>query len=154
VIAAIKLFFDKNLHLDKATEKEDGKHRIEMASAALLFELLKIDEHIDKREMEILAIVLRDTFGLEEDSLRELIDLAEIEAQQATSLYEFTSLINAEYSYEERVQLIENLWKLAYADASLDKYEEHLIRKVSDLIYVRHSDFIRTKLLVKNGATG
>jgi uncharacterized tellurite resistance protein B-like protein len=150
VISAIKQFFDKNLHIDAATEMQDGKHRIEMASAALLFELLKIDEHVDKREMEILKIVLRDTFGLEDGSLQELIDLAELEAQQATSLYEFTSLINSEYSYDERVQLVENLWRLAYADASLDKYEEHLIRKVSDLIYVRHSDFIRTKLFIKS----
>lgn len=154
MISAIKQFFDKSLNIDTTTENQDGKHRIEMASAALLFELLKIDAHVDKREMEILKIVLRDTFGLEDDSLQELIDLAELEAQQATSLYEFTSLINSEYSYDERVQLVGNLWKLAYADASLDKYEEHLIRKISDLIYVRHSDFIRTKLFIKNGKTG
>jgi uncharacterized tellurite resistance protein B-like protein len=57
--------------------------------------------------------------------------------------------ISAAYSHEERVQLVENLWEVAFADQHLDRYEDHLIRKIADLLHVRHSDFIRTKLAVK-----
>ncbi|MDP2091517.1 MAG: TerB family tellurite resistance protein, partial [Pseudohongiella sp.] len=76
--------------------------------------------------------------------------LAEKEAQQAVSLYDFTSLINEGYGYEEKLLLVENLWRVALADEHLDKYEEQLIRKTSDLIYVSHSDFIKTKLKVRD----
>ena len=86
---------------------------------------------------------------MSEEELGELVKLAESEANQATSLYEFTRLINDEYDYEEKVGLIENMWKIAFSDEQLDKYEEHLIRKISDLIYVSHSDFIKTKLNVR-----
>ena len=54
-----------------------------------------------------------------------------------------------EREYEEKVGLIENMWRIAFSDEQLDKYEEHLIRKISDLIYVSHSDFIKTKLNVR-----
>ena len=74
---------------------------------------------------------------------------AEAQASQATSLYEFTRLINDEYDYDEKLRLIENMWRIAFSDDELDKYEEHLIRKVSELIYVSHSDFIRLKLKVR-----
>ena len=94
--------------------------------------------------------MLNETFNLEKDALQELVSMAETAAIEATSLFEFTSLINENYSYEQRVQLIENLWRVAFADHSLDRYEEHMIRQVSDLIYVKHSDFIRTKLKVKD----
>ena len=64
-------------------------------------------------------------------------------------LYEFTKLINDSYDYEQKVELIENMWRIAFSDKRLDKYEDHLIRKVSELIYVSHSDFIKTKLKVR-----
>jgi len=66
------------------------------------------------------------------------------------SLYEFTSLINSEYDYAQKVTLIENMWRVAFADHVLDKYEENMIRKTADLIYVSHSDFIKSKLTVRD----
>ena len=150
MISNIKKFFEKNLHLDSNTSVADKSARLPLATAALMFELLKTDQMVDEREIETLLQVLRRTFNLDEKKLREIIALAEGEAERATSLYEFTSLINADYSYAERVELVESLWEVAYADQHLDRYEDHLIRKVADLVHVRHSDFIRTKLEVKS----
>ena len=150
MISNIKKFFEKNLHLDSNTSVADKSARLPLATAALMFELLKTDQMVDEREIETLLQVLRRTFNLNEKKLREIIALAEGEAERATSLYEFTSLINADYSYAERVELVESLWEVAYADQHLDRYEDHLIRKVADLVHVRHSDFIRTKLEVKS----
>jgi uncharacterized tellurite resistance protein B-like protein len=58
-------------------------------------------------------------------------------------------LINDSYDYEQKIELIENMWRIAFSDKRLDKYEDHLIRKVSELIYVSHSDFIKTKLKIR-----
>ena len=69
--------------------------------------------------------------------------------EDSTSLYEFTRDINDNFDAAERVRLIESMWKIAYADGNIDKYEEHIIRKVSNLIYVAHSDFIKAKLSAK-----
>ena len=78
------------------------------------------------------------------------MELAQTQAKEATSLYEFTRLINDDYDYKQKVELIENMWRIAFSDNNLDKYEDHLIRKISDLIYVSHSDFIKAKLKVRD----
>ena len=149
MLFAIKQFFEEKLAVGSEQDNEQDKHKIELASAALMFELMKTDTEIDERETQALANVLRDTFALDKDTIKNLLTLAESASHEATSLYEFTSMVNEHYNYDQRVKLIENLWRVAFADTKLDRYEEHMIRKVSDLIYVRHSDFIRTKLLVK-----
>jgi uncharacterized tellurite resistance protein B-like protein len=151
---AIKQFFEDKLSVNAEQAAQQNDKKIELATAALMFELMRTDSRIDKREKQMLTELLRKTFALEQDSLQELLGLAETAATQATSLFEFTSLINESYSYEQRVQLIENLWRVAFADHTLDRYEEHMIRKVGDLIHIKHSDFIRTKLQVKEALQG
>lgn len=152
MIVAIKRFFDNQLASPAQETSEHKVNRLRLASAALMFELLKTDRHIDARETDMLRQVLENTFQLDKQQLDDIIRLAEDEAAQAVSLYEFTSLVNEAYQYEDKVLLIENLWRLALADDHLDKYEEQMIRKTADLLYVSHSDFIRTKLRVRDGA--
>ena|SRR5690606_8888940 len=154
MILAIRKFFEANLNPAGADSSDDSQHRIELATAALLFELMKTDSHIDERETRAVAHALETTFGLSGEELEQVIALAEQESRESTSLYEFTSLVNASYSYEQRVQLLENLWRVAFADNQVDRYEEHMIRKVADLIYVNHSDFIRSKLKVRDSLQG
>ena len=153
MILEIKKFFEENLKPGSA-ESDDSGQRIELTTAALLFELMKTDSHIDERETRAVADALQSTFGLSGNNLQQIISLAEEESHEATSLYQFTSLVNESYSYEQRVQLLENLWRVAFADNRIDRYEEHMIRKVADLIYVNHSDFIRTKLKVRDEMQG
>ena len=149
MLSALKQFFEQRLSLNCEDNEAQCVKKIELATAALMFELMSTDTRIDAREREVLAQILRDTFMLDEGALQELLHMAESAAQDATSLYEFTSLINESFDYGQRVRLMENLWRIAYADKRLDRYEEHMIRKVGDLIYLRHSDFIRTKLQVR-----
>ncbi|MDX1490041.1 MAG: TerB family tellurite resistance protein [Pseudohongiellaceae bacterium] len=149
MLAAIKSFFDERMQEKAQETQEQAKTRFAFASAALLVELMKSDKDIDERERQAIRQVLSESFDLKSTELEEVLKLAELETEDASCLFEFTSLINEQYSYEERVKLLENLWLVAFADSALDKYEEHLIRKVADLIYVNHSDFIRTKLKAK-----
>ncbi len=148
MISNIRKFFDKNLQR-AAHDNTEQSSRLPLATAALMFELMKTDNRYDQRESDALEQLLRMKFNLDAEKLSEIVALAEEESHKSTSLYEFTSLINTEYNNEERVQLVEHLWEVAFADQHLDRYEVHMIRKVADLIHVRHSDFIRTKLAVK-----
>ena len=150
MIESIKSFFE-----DKLTKKEEEEapssamSRVDLTCAALLVEVMNSDHELDEREHQEFMAVLQQSYNIAEADLEELIQLAKDEAFEATSLYEFTKLINDSYDYEQKIELIENMWRIAFSDKRLDKYEDHLIRKVSELIYVSHSDFIKTKLKVR-----
>jgi uncharacterized tellurite resistance protein B-like protein len=150
VIESIKSFFEKNL--TKKEEEEapsSAMSRVDLTCAALLVEVMNSDHELDEREHQEFMAVLQQSYNIAESDLEELIQLAKDEAFEATSLYEFTKLINDSYDYEQKIELIENMWRIAFSDKRLDKYEDHLIRKVSELIYVSHSDFIKTKLKIR-----
>jgi len=150
VIELIKNFFEEKLTKNDEEETTGSvMNRIDLASAALLIEVMNSDHELDEREHQEFMTVLQQSYNIAESDLAELTQLAKDEAFEATSLYEFTKLINESYDYQQKVALIENMWRIAFSDKRLDKYEDHLIRKVAELIYVSHSDFIKTKLKVR-----
>lgn len=149
MLAGIAKFFETYLSPSSERSAADDTPRLQLATAALLIELCKSDHDLHDDETATLLDILRRRFGLADGQLEELLQLATQEAREATSLYQFTSLFNARFSYEEKLALLRNLWEVAYADGRLDRYEEHLIRKVTELMYVSHSDFIRLKLEVR-----
>ena len=122
------------------------EHQLHLAAAALLIEMARADYQVSGQEQQILVKTLCGTLALDQDEVLELIKLGSLAADRATSLYEFTRLINDHYSKEQKQELIRSMWQVAFADAALDKYEERLLRQVSDLIHVSHADFIRLKL--------
>ena len=117
-----------------------------LIAAILMIEVMKSDHHLDAREEQEFLTVLSTTFGLDEDSATELHELATSKAEESTSLFEFTAQINAHFSNEAKLSLIKNMWRIAFADGEIDRYEDGVIRQVSELIYVSHSDFIRMKI--------
>ncbi len=150
MIESIKNFFESRLAKDGASESGTSLvSRVDLTCAALLIEVMNSDHELDEREHAEFIAVLQRSYNIPESDLEELTQLAKDEAHAATSLYEFTRLINDSFDYEQKVALIENMWRIAFSDERLDKYEDYLIRKVSDLIYVSHSDFIKTKLQVR-----
>lgn len=142
--------FFKKIFLTEETEDPtiDDKTSTK-ACIALLLETSMADEILDESELMALKNTLQKDFQINEDEIDELIDLAKENVEDSTSLYEFTRDINDNFDAAERVKLIESMWKIAYADGNIDKYEEHIIRKVANLIYVAHSDFIKAKLSAK-----
>lgn len=149
MLSNISRFFENCLKAPETESTEQKEQRLQLACAALLLELCSADATIDPQELSSIKHILHECFGLRETALDELWQLAKAEARNATSLYQFTSLINEEYDYAAKTRLLENLWRVAYADGRLDRYEEHMIRKVSDLLYLSHKDFIQTKLAVR-----
>jgi uncharacterized tellurite resistance protein B-like protein len=149
VLASIKAFFSQELSLDSHSPR-DTQRALELAAAALLIELSRSDYQQDLQEQAAIEKALQSCFDLEPDRLQQLVVLAEQEMDQATSLYQFTTLIKDNYSPEQRFELIKMLWQVALADGEISKYEDHMIRKVADLIYLPHSQFIKAKLAVIN----
>lgn len=143
MLDTIKSFFSAELSLDN---KQDEYCKIQLAAATLLIELSRADYQRDPEEQVAIETALKKSFELSDNQLTKLIDLAEQENRDATSLYQFTNLIKDEYSLEQRFQLVKMLWQVAIADGEISKYEDHLIRKIADLIYLPHSQFIKAKL--------
>jgi uncharacterized tellurite resistance protein B-like protein len=128
----------------------DARHTIEVATAALLLEVSRMDGGVDAAERDAVQRAVRDKFGLAEDAASELVALAEEQARQATDYYQFTSVVNERFDYDRKVRIVELLWEIAYADGEMSPYEEHLIRKLADLLYVSHGDYIHAKLRARD----
>lgn len=138
-----------NQSSDSENQEEKEKNIINNACAALLIETALADKVFNTEEIDSMKKTLREVYGIDEKDLDELISESEKKVSESTSLYEYTRLINDLCNYQDKLKLIQNLWAIAFADKHLDKYEEYLIRKISDLLYVSHSDFIQQKLNVK-----
>jgi len=139
----IKKFFDEKL---MPASEQDAGQSVQFATCALLLELSRADFEADELEQAVIVAMLRDTFDLNETDLQALIELAGQASDQAHDVFQFTQLVNEHYSHDDKIQLTENLWLVAYADGRIDKYEEQFIRKVSGLLHVAHSDFIKAKI--------
>ena len=142
-------FFKKIFKTEETEDPTLDDKTSTKACIALLLETSMADEILDESELMALKNTLQKDFQINEDEIDELIDLAKENVEDSTSLYEFTRDINDNFDAAERLKLIESMWKIAYADGNIDKYEEHIIRKVANLIYVAHSDFIKAKLSAK-----
>jgi len=148
MIERFKQFFEKHLS-PPAGDEAVGQDRLHLATAALLVEMTRADGEVQEDELAAVARAMRKAFDLDEKKTAELIELAESEIADATCYHQFTSLINKHFSKQQKAQVVEMLWEVAFADAEMEKYEEHLLRRLSDLLYVPHSEFIKSKLRVK-----
>lgn len=142
MLKAIKEFFEQNISPET---REDNDHRLKLATAALLIEMMKQDGETKQEEFVAVQSALQTKFELSETETHELIELASEEARQAVDFYQFTSLIHRHFPVEKKIRIIEYLWMIAYADNHLDAHEEHLVRRIADLLYISHKDLMQTK---------
>lgn len=147
MINFIKNIFKKNT---EEVEINDDQNEVMIAAVSLMIEVSLADNVMDLTEINQLKKVLLDKFNITELKIDELIESGSKNQESSTSLYEFTRKINDEYDFSNKEKLITSMWEIAYADGNIDKYEEYVIRKVSDLIYVSHEDFIKSKQRAKN----
>lgn len=143
MLSKILDIFQAELQPESNTALNDDQKRL--ACAALLIEVAIVDNEFDAKELACLQRVLEESFDIPSDQSAEFISLAQNECIESTSMYDFTQQVNEHCSVKDKFDLIAGMWRIAYADGELDKYEEYVIRKVSDLIHVPHSEFIRAK---------
>lgn len=118
------------------------------AAGALMLEIARADNDVEVIETDEIISSLREIFQDlnlgEEEFLSDLKELVE----ESISTYEFTHVINEQCSRDEKIKILEALWRVSYVDGRIDKYEEYFIRKIMDLLHLSHSDFIKAKLKV------
>lgn len=131
----LKQFFDRRI-LSAAYKPGDAQHALKVATAALLFEVMRMDGEFKETEQRALAATIQKCFDLTPEETATLLRLAEAEAEQATDYYQFTALINKHYTAEQKEQVIEHMWQVAAADHEIDRFERTLVHKVADLLYV------------------
>jgi uncharacterized tellurite resistance protein B-like protein len=142
MINKIKAFFAKNV-----TDADDSSLSAEqLATAALLIEVMVIDGNLAEDELQSISLTLARMLELSSD----LVLLSRDEVAEATSLYQFTKEINSHFSHEKKLKLMTAMWRVAFADGHLDKHEEGIIRRVADLLHLRHSEFIQCKLSARD----
>ena len=118
-----------------------------IAIASLLCEVAGADHEIDEKEQAAKLMLIQRLLGLTEEEAAQLLEKAQPQVDQSVSLYDFTSQLR-ELSQPVRIDLIKAMWEVAHADGEIDPMEDAVIRKTAELLYVDHSDFIKTKLSV------
>lgn len=146
MLDALQQLFNRMLDTSSG---DDRRVTLELATAALLCEIVRADGAVDASERDALRQTLQIRFNLAPQDVDELMALGQRESEEAVDHYRFVSLVNERYAYGDKVALVETMWRLAYADGELDPHEEARVRKLADLLHVTHSDFIRCKLQVK-----
>jgi len=144
MLKKIKSLFFKTS--EEKTAEVQVAQTIDKTCASLIIEVALADKVFDESEINLLKNMLLETYSLKLDDANELIANAEKTVNESTSLYGYTREVNDNFDYQSKLDLLDQLWRMAFADGNIDKYEEHVVRKISDLIHISHNDFIQSKL--------
>ncbi len=142
----------KNLNIGTAEDAKPDQYWLERVTAMLLLEIARADTEVDPVELKAIENAVTEACpSIPPDELEEIISTARQDVEKSISLHEQVRQINTGFSREQKISLIEHMWRIAYADGDLDKYEEYTIRQLCDLIYVDHKEFIQAKLRIVEG---
>tara|TARA_B100000676_G_scaffold176922_1_gene173612 strand:+ start:81 stop:524 length:444 start_codon:yes stop_codon:yes gene_type:complete len=139
----------KNWLLPKKNPEEPKEIDPIVASLTLMLEVAWADHDVSNEEKRIIIAALQETFDKTTDEANDLFDNAVSLHKDSVGSYRYTKLINEQFSYEDKKEIIFVLWQIAYSDQHIDQWEEYTIRKLADLLHVDHSDFIDAKLRTK-----
>lgn len=133
-------------------EPEDTR-ALQLACTALLVEVSRADAHVDEQEERAILTAVERAYGLGDSEARNLLAEADTLSDRAVSLSDFTRVLTEHLDRSARIRVVELLWQVAWADGRIDKYEDYWVRKIAELLYVDHNDFIHAKLRMQPGAT-
>jgi uncharacterized tellurite resistance protein B-like protein len=145
VIKSIRDYFDQRIGPQTDSVGGASHQRMRLATAALLLEMASADFSVEPEEIEAVHKAIIGGLGLTREQTNELVALAKEEARNMSSYFQFTSVINKSCTPEEKALIIEMMWQVAMADGRLDNYEEHMIRKIANLIYVPREQIVAAK---------
>jgi uncharacterized tellurite resistance protein B-like protein len=146
----IKKLFDQisvTFSADSAVDIDDAdrEETLRLATAVLMVDVARADHVFDESEFERVLQLIEFHFTLTPEQSAELVNAAGTKADDMVSLYEFTRILHKNLNDAEKARIISLLWQVAYADGRLDKYEDSLVLKISDLLYVSRGRVMRLK---------
>lgn len=152
MFSALKDIFESFLSQGNEQSPAELEHALQLASAVLLVEVMRADSSMDPAERKAVVLALSNRFALSEAELEQLVALAQIEAKTIYDYQRFTGLLNDHFSQGRKIDLVESMWKVAYADRELDAHEHHMISKIAGLLHVTHGQYIGAKMRAKAAA--
>ena len=149
MIDLVKKIFGKGENSAPENQANASSHDIHVAACALLLEMSNIDGEFSEAEKKNIISILKKDFQLTDENAAELLAASSEELENTNDLWKFASLINKNYSIEEKEKTIEMIWRVAYADGHLDKHEDYLVHKLAKLLRLSHRQLINAKLKAK-----
>ena len=147
----LKALFESLKPAAPGASAETAKHPLRLATAVLLVEMMRADPELDAAERDAVVAALHGQFDLRPDEVDTLVALAMQTAQSANDYFTFTSRINEAFGMEEKIGMIEHMWRVAYADGALGAHENHLMRRVADLLHIPHGAYVHAKMRAQQG---
>ena len=138
----------KKIESGEEIQERDETERIQIATCVLLLEVAKSDDEFSSIEKTTISAVLKKKFEISHEAAEELMEIAKGTREESIDLWEFTNLINKNYSREKKIKVVEATWRVIYADRKLDKYEDHFVHKLARLLRLEHNEMIEAKLRV------
>jgi len=132
-----------------ASGEDRTGHTLQLATAVLLIEDMRSDFDSTDHEQATILKILRERFQLSDAEVAHLSELGYQTARGAHDFHQFTSLINRELEKAEKVRIIEYMWQVAYVDDKISAHENNLMRKIADLLYISHGEYIAAKIRAK-----
>lgn len=139
----------KSPPVETGLQEQSEQDRVMLATCVILLEVAKSDDEFSSIEKTTITSILNKEFMISDEAIGELMEIAHRKRKESIDLWEFTHLINENYSIPEKKKVVELAWKVIFADDRLDKYEDHLVHKLARLLRLDHSDLIEAKLKVK-----
>ncbi len=132
-------------------EQQQAREVLELqrSVASLLYETARVDHDVKDVDLRRVSDSLRELFGMPEEQAQALLSQAANPQLLPTSYHPLVTIINKRFSAEQKRRLVEHMWRVAHADDDIDMYEDHLVRKIAELLYVPHSEFIFAKHLAR-----
>ena len=153
MLLTLKDLFDSFTAPAAQRQPAERQHTVQLATAVLLVEVTKADPATGPDEQAALFEALTAKFALTPDELARLVELAEASAKGLYDYHRFTSTLNEQFTQEQKIQVVEAMWQIAFADGHLDVHENHLISKVAGLLHVTHGEYIAAKLHARAAAS-
>ena len=150
MLSSLKRFFSPSAADRTVDSGRDPAHDIRIATCALFLEMARIDEKFTKEEMETVLSIMQEKYGLSREHADTLVAEADKELEDSVDLWQFARLINENYSIDEKMEIIEILWRMVYVDGKMDEYEHYLMNKLKNLLRLSQDQLIGAKLKVLN----
>lgn len=147
MVNLVKKFFGKSKKEENGKAKQET-HDVRVATCALLVEIASVDGEFSDEEKKYIVSVLEKKYELKYEYVKEIIAESRKELEGSIDLWQFTNLINENYSKEEKMEIIKTVWEVVYADGHLDKHEDYLVHKLANLLHLSHRELINAKLKV------
>ena len=145
MLAKLKSLLKDSIGQPEAQTEEQLQEQLQLASTILLLEVARTDHEIEEVEVERIKMLVKDKFNLSSDATQVLMDEADDTINDIIDFHQFTSLLNQHFDLDQKCRLVQYMWEIALADGNLDAYEDQFIRKVADLMYLRHSELLSAR---------